>query len=203
MKATTRGICGPVLGMACVFAASAHAQADSAAPDLSARDAEAYEMTQSLQFGCNPRWLASIAESESIIEHDPAPLAGKAGFDVQQGNTFLVLMRFNDDGSRHCLVLTRMGGPPEAGRYAVERLSASVSQADPSAAVRPFYGMFGLRNQVAASILVVDSGFVQIDASEPERIEGTFELAGFAIDGAKRTDGVVRRGSFRALKVEK
>lgn len=199
MRLVTLPVAILALGMAGLLPRTAGAQED-AEPTLLPADAEAYEITQNFQYGCNPQRWAKVAGSESRIDNDPAPLVGRASVWLEKGALFLVLDQYNGDGSRHCVVLTRRGGPPVAGRYAVGRVSASLlEQTEPRPEGEPFYGTFALRDEAHASLLVVDSGFVEVTASGPGTITGTFMMAGFAIDGAERTDGVVRRGSFRAV----
>jgi len=187
-----------LLGIATLGTRGASAQGD-AMPSLSPADSEAYDITQNLQFGCKPQRWARAQGSEASIESAPRPLTGRASLVLENDEIFLVLEQYNDDGSLFCAVLTRRGVRPPAGRYAVGRVSASLFEQTAPLANEPFYGMFAFRDATPASVRVVDSGFVELTASEPGKVTGSFELVGFAIDGAERTDGVVRRGSFTAV----
>ncbi len=187
-----------LLGIAAVGTRSASAQGD-AMPQLSPADSEAYDITQNLQFGCKPQRWAKSEGSESRIENRPQPLTGRASLVLENDEIFLVLEQYNEDGSLFCAVLTRRGVRPPAGRYAVGRVSAGLFEQTEPMANEPFYGMFAFRDATHASLLVVDSGFVELTTSESGKVTGSFELAGFAIDGAQRTAGVVRRGSFTAV----
>jgi len=171
-------------------------------PALPPQDAEAYGMSESMQFGCSPQRAARVPESQSVIEGGQVPLIGTAAFFLQDEGMFLVLEDYADDGSRHCLVFAHFGSPPAPGRYAVKKLARRTAEAEATTERRAFFGVFGYRTDTEAAMLVFESGFVEIAPSEPDQLTGTFHVEGFMVDGADRRDGVVRHGSFSARQTE-
>lgn len=203
MKWITMCAVGCLLAIGSPLPLAAENQAADDEPKLSPQEAEAYELSQQMQFGCNPQRREKVAGSTSSIDSAPAPLSGTAAILTETEGTFLVLENYNEDGSLHCAVLTRSGGLPEPRRYEVKPFAMSTLEAEATAEHRSFFGMFALKNAAESSILVAQSGFVEIETSEPGKVTGRFQLSGFTVDGATRTDGVTRTGTFTALQAGK
>ncbi len=174
------------------------AQANTETAVLSQQEAEAHEMSLTLAVGCSPLRHNSVAGSESIIERDSEPLVGTAAFYRNIEGTFIVLEEYDEELWGHCLVFGWFGGALEPGRYRIRQLSLGTVEAELDADDHSFFSMAAIRNEEENTILVTESGTIEIVTVAPGRVTGTFDLTGFIIDGTTRTDGVAWRGSFRA-----
>ena len=175
------------------------AQANTETLVLAPQEAEAHEMSLTLAaVGCSPRRHNNVEGSESIIERDPEPLVGTAAFYRNFEGTFIVLEEYDEELWGHCLAFGWFGGALEPGRYRIRQLSLGTVEAEVGAEDHSFFSMAAIRNEDENSILVIESGTIEIVTIEPGRITGSFDLSGFLLDGATRTDDIAWRGSFRA-----
>lgn len=172
------------------------------APPLSPQDAEAHQMSLTLGVGCNPRRHNAMEGSESLIERDSGPMSGTAAFYHDIDGTFLVLEEYDEQYNGHCLVFSWWGGPLEPGSYRIRQLSSDVLMAEEEADDHSFFGMSAVRTQTENSVLVIESGALEIDEMAEGAPVGTFTLSGFTVEGEERTDGVTWTGSFRAIETD-
>ena len=147
---------------------------------------------------CNPARHRRMGETESVVQRDSGPLVGTASFLRSAEGTFLILEHYDESQEGHCLALGWFGGDLEPGRYAIRQLGISALEAEVSSEERSFYGMAAVRTAAESSVLVTESGSVDIATVQPGDISGNFSLSGFILEGASRTEGVAWTGSFRA-----
>ena len=173
-----------------------------AGPPMPPEDAEAQDMSMQLAFACSPRRHNQATGSESMIERPAGQLLGTAVFFRSIEGTFLVLEEYDDQLTGHCMVLGWFGGDLQPGRFAISRLSYSAMEAEVDTGNHSFFGVSIVRRGEENSLLVTESGSLELVTVEADRITGTFDLTGFTIAGAARTDGVAWRGSFSAVAGE-
>jgi hypothetical protein len=183
-----------VLAMSGLSPASSSAQAG---PTLTPQEAESQEMGLSLASFCNPARHRRMGETESVIQRDHDALVGTASFLRSAEGTFLVLEGYDESLEGHCLVLGWFGGDLEPGRYPVRRLTMSALEAEVGGDDRSFYAMAAIRTADEGSMLVTESGALEVVSMPPGGITGIFDLSGFVIEGTARTDSVFWSGSFR------
>ena len=194
--------CTLAMALGCVI--SVNAEEAAVKPELNPSDAEAYEMSQSFQFGCNPRRPAQAASSESVVFMDSKELMGTASFYLEDEGMFLVLESYREDGSMHCAVFAFFGKVPGPGQYNVGKLNKSQLEAEATSDTKSIYAMFVRVDAKRRALFVVESGLVSIHPPAVEgKLKGGFELYGFTIEGEKRSDRVLLEGSFKAVKTEK
>jgi hypothetical protein len=157
-------------------------------------------MGLSLASFCNPQRHRGMGDTESNIQRNASSLVGTASFLRSAEGTFLVLEQYDESMSGHCLVLGWFGGDLAPGRYPIRQLAMSSLEAEVGGEDRSFYGMAAVRAADENSIFVTESGALEIATMDSGGLTGSFELSGFRLDGAARTDGVALTGSFSALE---
>jgi hypothetical protein len=117
---------------------------------------------------------------------------------------YLVLEEYDEALAGHCLVLGWFGGALAPGRHTVGRLGMSTVEEEMVAGSHSFFAMSAVRAADENSVFVVESGAIDIRTVDSDRIEGTFELAGFFADadGQNRVADAAWAGSFRAVRGE-
>ena len=186
--------------MTCLLPQPVRSQAATERPDLTPPEAEAQDMGLSLASFCNPQRHRGMGGTESIIQRDASSLVGTASFLRSAEGTFLVLEQYDESLAGHCLVLGWFGGDLAPGRYPIRQLAMSTLEAEVGSEDRSFYGMAAVRTGDENSMFVTESGALEIATMDGGGLTGSFELAGFRLDGAARTDGVALTGSFSALE---
>jgi hypothetical protein len=197
---TISGAFGLALVASLSWSLPARAQ-DTAPRRLTLEEAEAYQMSLEMAFACSPARHRRLEGSESTIRRATDALAGTAAHFHSVDGTFLVLERYGEELDGHCLVLGWFGGPLEPGRYEIDRLAMDAVEAEVATGQYAFFGMSAVRTPDENALLVVESGSLDIATMESGTVEGTFELAGFLVDGAgaNRTGAATWAGSFRAV----
>jgi hypothetical protein len=196
--------------LACLFAAlgstpaPAHPQTGAGARILTPEESEAHQMSLELAFACSPRRHNQVAGSESTIRREGGALSGTAVHFRSVDGAYLVLEEYDEALAGHCLVIGWFGGELRTGRYDIGRLAMSTVEAEIASGNHSFFSMSAVRAPSENSILVVESGTVDIAVGESGRITGTFELRGFLVDGgsSRWTGDAAWAGSFSALEGE-
>jgi hypothetical protein len=169
---------------------------------LTFEESEAYQMSMELVFACSPYRHRRAEGSQSTVRRESDALPGTAIHFSSVEGTYLVLERYDEELDGHCLVLGWFGGPLEPGRHTVGQLAMSAVEEEVDAGAHSFYAVSLVRTPRENSVLVVESGALDIASIEEGRVTGTFELSGFLVDG----DGVNRiadaswTGSFIAVE---
>jgi hypothetical protein len=176
------------------------AQSGAASTTLTPDEAEAYQMSLTLAGSCSPPRHRKMTDSESTIQRSSDQLTGTASVVRGVEGTFLVLEKYDEDLEGHCLVLGWFGGPLAPGRYAIHELLGTTVEADVNADPHSFFSMFAIRSSAESSLLVVESGTVDLSTVEPGKVAGTFDLSGFSVQESTRGDDGSLQGSFDALE---
>lgn len=179
----------------------AYSQAGSA-PALTPQDNEAQQMGLQMAVACNPRRQGGVVGSESTIRRTADALAGTAIFSRGAEGTFLSLEQYDESLEGHCLVFGWFGGDLAPGRYRITRLSMQAMEEEQASGDRSFYSWGAVRSTGENTMLVAESGTLEILSVEPGKITGSFELGGFLVDGNVRGEGVAWSGSFSAVEGE-
>jgi len=194
-------ICRAALLLA-LLSSPAAAAAQAGGAEFLPAEVEAMQMAQEMSFVCNPERHRSMAGSESVIRRASDTLAGTAALLQSAEGTFLVLEGYDENMAGHCLVLAWFGNTLEAGRYAIRQLSSAAMEEETSSGAHSFFTFSAVRAPGESSILVTQSGSLEILTRTTAGLSGTFRLTGFAVEGGERTDGIVFEGSFTALERE-
>lgn len=194
-----------VLALSAVFVTppSLSGQTGAQARALTPAEAESYEMSMELAFGCSPRRHNRAAGSESMIRRDPGELSGTAVFFSGIEGAFLVLEEYDEDLNGHCLVLGWFGGDLVEGRYGIGRLAFDTMEEQLDAGSHSFFSMAAIRTSRENSIIVGESGTLDLEVVATGSIEGRFDLNGFAIEGNERRGSVHWTGTFNAVEGER
>ncbi len=200
MKTLSPYLTGLALAAALLTPATAHAQ-DPAGPALTPEEREANEMGTAMAIACNPRRQGLTEGSQSTIRRGPEALRGTAIVSRSAEGTFLSLEEYDEALEGHCLVFGWFGGDLAPGSYRISRLAYRTMEEELASGDRSFFTWGLVRARGENSMLVAGSGTLEIQTVEPGRITGTFELTGFVVDGAVRTD-VSWAGSFSAVEGE-
>jgi hypothetical protein len=189
------------LAAACFAPLPAHAQAPEPRR-FTLEESEAYQMSLELAFACSPYRHRRADGTESTIRRQFDALAGTAIHFRSIEGTYLVLEQYDQELNGHCLVLGWFGGPLEAGLYDVGQLAMSTVEEEVAEGDHSFFGMSLVREPPEDSMLVVESGTLEIATMEGERVAGRFELSGFLADGsgANRLAAATWAGSFSAVR---
>lgn len=155
-----------------------------------------------MAIACNPRRQGGVQGSESTIRRASDALAGTAILNRTAEGTFLSLERYDEALDGHCLVFGWFGGDLAPGRYGIAQLSYRAMEDELTSGERFFYTWGAVRSGGEDSMLIGRTGTVEISAIESGRITGTFELAGFLVEGSTRTGEVTWAGSFNAVEME-
>jgi hypothetical protein len=196
-----RSIAAAAIGLALATGLAASkcvAQAGAGARSLTPDETEAYQMSQTLSGSCSPPRQASMSGSESVVRR-PEALEGTAAFVQDIQGTFLVLEHYSESLEGHCLVLAWFGGPLAPGHYRIAELADSAMDADLSADTHSFFSMFAIRSSAESSVLVVDSGSVDLTKVDGSNVTGTFEVSGFVVQQSTRVHDATMQGSFAAV----
>ena len=180
--------------------AAARAQ-DAAVPPLTPEEREANNMGVEMAIACNPRRQGLTQGSQSTIRRESDALAGTAILSRSAQGTFLSLEEYDDALEGHCVVFAWFGGDLAPGTYRISRLAYSTMEEEVASGDRSFFSWGLVRARGENSMLVAASGTLEIATVEAGRMTGSFELAGFVVDGAVRRD-VVWEGSFTAVEGE-
>lgn len=154
-----------------------------------------------LAVACNPRRQGLTEGSQSTIRRESDALAGTAILNRSAEGTFLSLEEYDEALEGHCLVFGWFGGDLAPGSYRISRLAYRTMEEDLASGSRSFFSWGAVRAREENSMLVAESGTLEIMTVEQGRITGSFELTGFVIDDGARTD-VVWAGSFSAVEGE-
>ena len=200
MKILSPCVAGLAFLASMLMPTTAFAQSD-AGPTLTPEEREAQQMGLEMAIACNPRRQGLTEGSQSTIRRGPEALRGTAISSRSAQGTFLSLEEYDDALEGHCLVFGWFGGDLAPGRYRISRLAYRAMEEELASGDRSFFSWGAVRAREENSILVAESGELSILTVEPGRITGTFELTGFVVDGAARTD-VVWAGSFSAVEGE-
>ncbi len=200
MSTLPRSLAGVALAGAMLMPASARAQSD-AGPTLTPEEREAQQMGLELAVACNPRRQGLTEGSQSTIRRESDALAGTAILNRSAEGTFLSLEEYDEALEGHCLVFGWFGGDLAPGSYRISRLAYRTMEEDLASGSRSFFSWGAVRAREENSMLVAESGTLEIMTVEQGRITGSFELTGFVIDDGARTD-VVWAGSFSAVEGE-
>ena len=189
------------LAGACLAPPPAEAQTDEPRR-LTLEESEAYQMGLELAFACSPYRHRRADGSESTIRRQADALSGTAIHFRSIEGTYVVLEQYDQELNGHCLVLGWFGGPLEPGRYDIGQLAMSTVEGEVAAGDHSFFGMSLVRKPPEDSMLVVESGTLEITTMEGERVAGRFELSGFLADGsgANRLAAAAWAGSFNAVR---
>jgi hypothetical protein len=182
-----------------VALSSAVAAQGGGGPPMAPAEAEAYQMGLEMTFVCNPQRHRGLADSESLIVRDAGSLPGTAAFLRSAEGTFLVLEAYDDQAAGHCMVLAWFGGALGPGRYPIRRLGMTTMEEEVGSQGHSFFALAAVRSPEENWMLVTDSGTLEVLSMAAGAPAGTFELTGFALQGATRADGVAVRGTFSAL----
>lgn len=182
--------------------ASIQAQAGAGGPALSEEEVEALQMGQELGFMCNPQRHRGMVGggSESLIQRDAGDLPGTAVFARTAEGTFLVLEGYDEAQAGHCTVLGWFGGELASGSYEIRRMSMAAMEEEVQTDRHSFFTFSAVRAPGESSVLVTESGTLEVESLDAGRLTGTFTLSGFVIESGARTDGVDMQGSFSALE---
>jgi len=183
--------------------APGRASAQAAAPRrLTAEEAEAYQMGMQLIFACSPYRHRRAQGSESTIRRPSDALAGTAVHFSSIEGTYLVFEQYDQELNGHCLVIGWFGGELEPGRHDLAPLAMDAVEAEIDSGDYAFYGVSLVRNATENTVLIVDSGTLDITAMENGRITGSFEVSGFLSEsnGASRVGEATWSGTFVALR---
>lgn len=202
MSTTLQVVLARGLALAATWLIPAAAFAQVAPSGLTPEESEAYEMGLELAFACSPRRHNQATGSESVIQRGPGQLLGTAAYFHSAEGTFLVLEEYDEDLAGHCLVFGWFGGALEPGRYAIDQLAYRTVEAELDAGRHSFFSMSAIRHPDENSILVAESGTLEIVSVGPGTMAGRFELAGFLVDGDARGGDVAWSGTFSALEGE-
>ncbi|MSR19931.1 MAG: hypothetical protein EXR91_03000 [Gemmatimonadetes bacterium] len=200
MSTLPRSLAGVALAGAMLMPASARAQS-GAGPTLTPEEREAQQMGLELAVACNPRRQGLTEGSQSTIRRESDALAGTAILNRSAEGTFLSLEEYDEALEGHCLVFGWFGGDLAPGSYRISRLAYRTMEEDLASGSRSFFSWGAVRAREENSMLVAESGTLEIMTVEQGRITGSFELTGFVIDDGARTD-VVWAGSFSAVEGE-
>jgi hypothetical protein len=200
MKILGPHLAGLALAAAMLMPTAALAQA-ATGPTLTPEEGEAQQMGLEMAVACNPRRQGLTEGSESTIRRESDALRGTAIFSRSAQGTFLSLEEYDDALEGHCLVFGWFGGDLAPGSYRISRLAYRTMEEELTSGSRSFFSWGAVRAREENSMLVAGSGTLEIMTVEPGRITGTFELSGFVVDGAARTD-VLWGGSFIAVEGE-
>jgi hypothetical protein len=192
-------LAAPALAAVLMLPMPAYSQAGPALA-LTPQDNEAQEMGLEMAVACNPRRQGEVVGSESTIRRASDALAGTAIFSRSAEGTFLSLEQYDEALEGHCLVFGWFGGDLVPGRYRVTRLSMRAMEEEQASGDRSFYSWGAVRASDENSMLLAESGTLEILSVEPGQITGSFELSGFLVDGNARGDGVAWSGSFSAVE---
>ena len=193
-------VAGLALVAGVLMPSPAHAQGAPGAT-LTPEELEAQQMGLEMAIACNPRRQGLTEGSQSTIRRGPEALRGTAISSRSAQGTFLSLEEYDDALEGHCLVFGWFGGDLAPGSYRITRLAYRAMEEELASGNRSFFTWGAVRAREENSILVAESGTLEILTVEPGRITGTFELTGFVVDGATRTD-VAWAGSFSAVEGE-
>lgn len=183
------GLPAPVLG-----------QAAGARIEMAPAEAEAYQMGLEMTFVCNPqRHRSMAAEAVSSITRTGSPLTGTASYVRSAEGTFLVLEGYDEEMAGHCLVLAWFGGALEPGHYPIRRLAMDAMEEELDSREHSFFTLAAVRSPDESSVLVTDSGSVELSSVDDGTVAGSFDVRGFVVEGTTRTDDVTWQGSFTAL----
>ncbi|MBM4185162.1 MAG: hypothetical protein FJ207_13260 [Gemmatimonadetes bacterium] len=177
----------------------AYAQSGTA---LTREELEAQSMGLEMAIACNPRRQGEVQGSESTIRRQADALAGTAILSRSAEGTFLSLEQYDDALEGHCLVFGWFGGDLATGRYPIIQLSYRAMEEEQSSGERSFYAWGAVRASQENSMIMALSGTLEVLSVEASAISGTFELAGFLVEGSARTGDVRWAGSFSAVVVE-
>jgi hypothetical protein len=165
-------------------------------------DIEAQQMGLQMAIACNPRRQGEIQGSESTVRRASDALAGTAVYSRTAEGTFLSLEQYDEALEGHCIVFGWFGGAYAIGRHAISRLSMRAMEEEQASGERSFYSWGAVRSTTENSMLMVESGSVEILTIEPGRVTGTFELRGALVEGTARAGEVTWSGSFSAVEGE-
>ena len=169
---------------------------------LTPRESESYQMSLELMFACSPYRHRRAEGSQSTIRRASDALSGTAVHFSSVEGTYLVLERYDDELDGHCLVIGWFGGPLEPGSHRIGQLAMATVEAESSTGDHSFFSMSAVRTPQENSILIVESGSLDIASVDGGNVTGTFELTGFLVDGAgtDRVENVTWAGSFVAVE---
>jgi hypothetical protein len=178
------------------------ARGQAATGTLTREEAEAQQMGLQMAFACNPRRQGELQGSESTVRRASDALAGTAVFSRTAEGTFLSLEQYDEALEGHCLVFGWFGGDYAPGRYAIQQLSMRAMEEEQASGERSFYTWGAVRSTGENSMLMVQSGTIEILTFELGRLIGTFELTGFLVEGSARGADATWSGSFSAVEGE-
>jgi hypothetical protein len=199
-RALSQFLTGLALAGAMLTPTATHAQG-APGPTLTPEEREANDMGVEMAIACNPRRQGLTEGSQSTIRRGLEALRGTAIVSRGAEGTFLSLEEYDEALEGHCLVFGWFGGDLAPGSYRISRLAYRTMEEELASGDRSFFTWGLVRASGENSMLVAGSGTLEILTVEPGRITGTFELTGFAVDGATRTD-VSWAGSFSAVEGE-
>ncbi len=151
---------------------------------------------------CNPRRQGETVGSESTIRRANDALTGTAILSRGAEGTFLSLEQYDEALEGHCLVFGWFGGDLAPGLYRVARLSMQAMEEEQASGDRSFYSWGAVRSSGENSMLLAESGTLEISSVEQGRVTGRFELRGFLVEGGARGDGITWAGTFNAVEGE-
>jgi hypothetical protein len=190
------------VGLVCLLLPTpGQAQAGGGGP-LSESEAEAMEMAMEMTFVCSPDRHGRMGATESVIRREAGDLTGTSSWVRSAEGTFLVLEGYDENLAGHCLILAWFGGEFEEGDYPIRQLSMAAMEEEVGSEEHSFFVMAAVRAPQESSVLVTESGSVEIASLAGGEVAGTFDLTGFVVEGGERTEGVVWEGDFSALEPE-
>ena len=189
--------------LACLVTQDVDAQAN-APRRLTLEETQAHQMGLELAFACSPRRHNRAAGSESTIRRETDALPGTAVHFRSIEGTYIVLEEYSEALDGHCLVFGWFGGALAPGTYAIGQLAMSAVEEQLDAGEHSFFSMSAVRMPEENSMVVVESGTLEIETMEGGVITGTFRFDGFLVDGGgvNRTRDVAWAGSFLAVEGE-
>jgi hypothetical protein len=180
--------------------AAAFLPALAVAQALTPEEQEAQQMGLQMAFACSPRRHGEAAGSTSTIRRDADALAGTAVYFKSIEGTFVALEEYDEALDGHCLVFGWWGDDIEPGTYPVARLSMRAMEDEEMSGEHSFFSWGAVRATGGMTMIVVESGSLTIDAFAPGSISGSFELAGFVLQGDARGEAVRWAGTFSGVE---
>ncbi|MGE0158583.1 MAG: hypothetical protein AB7T31_04170 [Gemmatimonadales bacterium] len=177
-------------------------RAQTAGTALTAEQREAQAMGLEMAFACSPRRHGEATGSTSTIRREADALAGTAVHFSSIEGTFLALEEYDEALDGHCLVFGWWGGDLAPGTYAVAPLAMSAMEQEQMSGEHAFYSWGAVRTTGENMMILVESGSLTLERVEAGLVTGSFELAGFAIEGNARGAALRWAGSFSAVEGE-
>jgi hypothetical protein len=188
--------------LAGLMALALPAPSSGQAAALTPEEREAQAMGLEMAFACSPRRHGEAAGSTSTIRRESDALAGTAIYFSSIEGTFVALEEYDDSLDGHCLVFAWWGGDLSPGTYPVARLAMSAMEAEQTSGEHAFYAWGAVRMPQENIMILVESGSVTLETFGPGAFTGSFEIAGWVLEGNARGREIRWAGSFSGIEGE-